>query len=130
LRQLRQLTHKGIQETIRTTLMRYRIVLAEATRVSFDFDGTLETKRGQEIAKNELEAGNDVWIITARDISDSRPVLKIADTLGIPHSKVVFTNGEDKWKYMIRYRIAKHYDNNAEQIKKINKHTNTKGIIF
>ena len=110
--------------------MRYRIVLAEATRVSFDFDGTLETKRGQEIAIKELEAGNDVWVITARDISDSRPVLKLADTLGIPHSKVVFTNGEDKWKYMIRYRIAKHYDNNAEQIKKINKHTDTKGIIF
>ena len=110
--------------------MRYRIVLAEATRVSFDFDGTLSTQRGTDLAKKEMEQGNDVWIITARQEKDSAPVLKVADELGIVHSHVVFTNGEDKWKYMIRYRISKHYDNNREQVKKINEKTNTTAILF
>ena len=53
---------------------------------------------------------------------------KVADELGISHSKVYFTNGEDKWKTIKRLKIGKHYDNNQEQVDKINNNTNSRGI--
>ena len=110
--------------------MRYKIILEPATRVSFDFDDTLSTERGQKLAIEEMNKGNQVWIITARQESDSAEVLKVADNLGIQHQHIVFTNGADKWKFMIRHRISKHYDNNKEQVQKINKNTETKAILF
>ena len=110
--------------------MRYKIVLEPATRVSFDFDDTLSTERGQQLALDEMNKGNQVWIITARQDKDSEEVFAVADKLGIQHQHVIFTNGEDKWKYMIRHRIAKHYDNNKEQVQKINERTDTQAILF
>ena len=110
--------------------MRYNIVLLQATRVSFDFDDTLTTDRGKELAKQEIAKGNEVWIITARQSSDNGPVYKVAEELGIDKAHVVFTNGADKWKAMIQHRITKHYDNNKEQVDKIKKNTDTKAIKF
>ena len=81
--------------------MRYKIILEPATRVSFDFDDTLSTERGQQLALDEMNKGNQVWIITARQETDSAEVLKVADKLGIQHQHIVFTNGADKWKFMI-----------------------------
>jgi len=35
-------------------------------KVSFDFDGTLEQKEVQEYAKQLLEEGIEVWVVTTR----------------------------------------------------------------
>jgi hypothetical protein len=43
---------------------------------------------------------------------------------------VYFTGGEDKWKTIKRLGIERHYDNNQEQIQKINDNTEALGIIF
>lgn len=99
-------------------------------RISYDFDDTLTTAKGQEMALNDIKNGNDVLILTARQSSDSAEVFKIADELGIPHSNIHFTNGKDKWSFVIRLHIDKHIDNNKEQIDKINKFTNAEGILF
>ena len=100
------------------------------SRISFDYDGTLSTLKGQTLAKTFLESGATVFIITARNQSESSSVFAIADVLGIPHSRVIFTNHADKWKFMDKYRIGTHYDNNPEQVRKINDNTQTKGILF
>lgn len=99
-------------------------------RISFDFDDTLSTKKGQELAAQKIAEKNEVWIITARQEKDSAEVLKIADKLGIPHSRVIFTNGKDKWSFVMRHKIDVHYDNNQEQIDKINHNTLAKGVLF
>ena len=99
-------------------------------RISFDFDDTLSTKKGQKLAAQKIAENNEVWIITARQSKDSAEVLKIADELGIPHSRVVFTNGKDKWSFVMRHKIDVHYDNNQEQIDKINANTLAKGVLF
>lgn len=99
-------------------------------KISFDFDDTLTTAKGQEMALNELKNGNEVLILTARQERDSKPVYELADKLGIAHSNVHFTNGQDKWKYIIRYGIDKHIDNNQEQIDKIRKFTTAEGELF
>ena len=101
-----------------------------ASRISFDFDGVLSTPRGRKLAKLIMDGGATVYIITARMRNQSEDVFKVADDLGIKRERIIFTNHRDKWHVMEQYRIGTHYDNNAEQIKKINEKTSTKGIQF
>lgn len=101
-----------------------------ASRISFDYDGVLSTPRGRKLAKLIIEGGATVYIITARMRNQSESVFKAADELGIKRERVIFTNHRDKWHVMAQYRIGTHYDNNQEQITKINEKTNTKGVLF
>lgn len=95
-------------------------------RISFDFDGTLETAKGKELAKRKIAEGNDVYIITARqEATMSKSVYELAKELNIPRLHVYFTNGQDKWKTIKRLNIDTHYDNNQEQITKIKENTDT-----
>lgn len=103
---------------------------AEANKVSFDFDDTLSTKRGQTLAKRLITRGKDVYIITRRQESASAEVYKVADELGINHSKVHFTNGKMKWETVKRLGIDIHYDNNQQELDLIDKNTNAVGIKF
>ena len=103
---------------------------ADSNKVSFDFDDTLETARGQELAKQKLSEGKEVFIITRRQASAFREVFRVADELGIPHSRVYFTNGKMKWETIKRLGIGTHYDNNQQEIDLIGKNTDTKAIKF
>ncbi len=112
----------------------YRAILAQgefATKVvSFDFDDTLSTAKGQEKAKQLLAENYRVLIITARQSKDSKEVYDVADKLGIRRSDIFFTNGGNKWHIIKRLGVAIHYDNNKEQIDLINKMTKTEGKLF
>lgn len=112
----------------------YRAILAQgefATKiVSFDFDDTLSTAKGQEKAKQLLAENYRVLIITARQSVDSKEVYDVADKLGIRRSDIYFTNGGNKWSVVKRLGVAIHYDNNQEQIDLINKMTKTEGKLF
>lgn len=112
----------------------YRAILAQgefATKiVSFDFDDTLSTSKGQEKAKQLLAENYRVLIITARQSKDSKAVFEVADKLGIRRSDIYFTNGANKWSVVKRLGVAIHYDNNQEQIDLINKMTKTEGKLF
>lgn len=99
-------------------------------RVSFDYDETLTTSKGQQMALNEIKKGNEILILTARQERDSAPVYAMAEKLGIKKSNVHFTNGQDKWKFVLRLHIDKHVDNSQEQIDKINKYTTSEGVLL
>jgi hypothetical protein len=103
---------------------------ANSNKVSFDFDDTLETDRGKELAKQKIADGKEVFIITRRQESASAGVYQVADELGIPHSRVYFTNGKMKWETVKRLEIGMHYDNNQDEINLINNNTDSKGIKF
>ena len=112
----------------------YRAILAQGEFagkvVSFDFDDTLSTSKGQEKAKQMLAEGYRVLIITARQSKDSKEVFDVADKLGIRRSDIFFTSGKNKWETVKRLGVAIHYDNNQEQIDLINKMTKTEGKLF
>ena len=99
-------------------------------KVSIDFDDTLNTPKGKELAKRLISEGKNLHIVTRRQDSASAEVYKVADELGIPHSKVHFTNGKMKWETIKRLEIATHYDNNQDEIDLINKNTEARGIKF
>ena len=103
---------------------------ADSNIVSIDFDDTLSTPRGQALAKRLMSEGKQVHIVTRRQSTASLAVYAMADKLGIPHSRVHFTNGKMKWEMIKRLGIGTHYDNNQTEIDLINKNTDTKGIKF
>jgi hypothetical protein len=99
-------------------------------KISFDVDGVLTTPQGMALARRKITEGNRVYIITARNESTmSARVYEIAKELGIPRLRVYFTNGEDKWKTIQRLGIDVHYDNNEEQVNKIDEQTHAKGEL-
>jgi len=103
---------------------------ADSSKVSFDFDDTLSTARGQEIAKRLIREGKIVYIITRRNEYFASEVYRMAEKLGIPKSRVYFTNGQYKWKTIKRLGIGTHYDNNQKEIDLIKINTDTKAIKF
>jgi len=103
---------------------------ADMNKVSFDFDGTIELERYQNIAKKLKDEGQTVYIVTRRQDSQSKSVYEVADKIGIPHSRVYFTNGKMKWETIKRLGIGTHYDNNPDEIRLINENTEAKGKLI
>ena len=87
-------------------------------RISFDFDGTLSTSKGKELAKKMIDEGNQVYIISARHSKDE--LLSVAKDLGIPSENVFATgSNEEKIKKIKELNISKHYDNNIDVINQL-----------
>jgi hypothetical protein len=92
-------------------------------RISFDFDDTLTTAKGQDMARRYLSANDEIFIITARTQSNGGPVYSMAEKLGIKKENVYFTGGKHKWMLVKRLRIDKHIDNNEEELQLIRDNT-------
>jgi hypothetical protein len=92
-----------------------------AQKVSIDYDDTLSTDRGKELAKKLLKEGKDVSIITRRQADQLDEVRKTADELGIPQDKVHATDGKLKWETIKKLGIEKHIDNNSKELEAIAK---------
>jgi hypothetical protein len=92
-----------------------------AQKVSIDYDDTLSTDRGKELAKRLLKEGKDVSIITRRQSDQLDAVRKVADELGIPQDKVHATDGKLKWETIKKLGIEKHIDNNSKELEAIAK---------
>ena len=87
-------------------------------KISFDYDETLSTDRGKQLAKRLISEGNIVYIISARQ--DKEAMLSTANDLGIPESRVYATGSNSaKIEKIKSLGINKHYDNNADVIKEL-----------
>ncbi len=84
-------------------------------KVSFDYDDTLSTERGKTMAKDAIERGDTVYIISARQ--DKEGMLGVAESLGIPETRVYATvSNKAKVEKIKELGIDKHIDNNADVI--------------
>lgn len=97
-------------------------------KIGFDYDGTL-TKKSKQRLVTEFLKNNTVYIVTASNDSDMKPVRDLAKELGIPSDNVYNTNGKDKWPIILELGLDVFYDNNQEQIDKIREHTDTTAIL-
>ena len=90
----------------------------EGEKVSLDYDDTLSTERGKELAKRLIAEGKVVYIISARQ--EVQNMLGVAKELGIPESRV-YATGSNKAKVekVKELGITKHYDNNADVVKEL-----------
>ena len=87
-------------------------------KISIDYDDTLSTDRGKELAKRLITEGKTIYIISARN--DKEGMLSVASELGIPESRV-YATGSNKAKIekIKELGITKHYDNNADVINEL-----------
>ena len=87
-------------------------------KISFDFDGTINTSRGFELAKSYISKGATVYIISAR--SNKESMMRTATLLGIPSSRVFATGSNtNKVEKVLSLGISKHIDNNPDVVSKL-----------
>jgi hypothetical protein len=104
---------KSQEEAVAICMSKYESMASD--KISFDFDDTLSTSEGQSKAKQYIDAGADVYIISARDSKDG--MYDVADSLGIDHSHIYATGSNSaKVEKVIELGITKHIDNNADVI--------------
>lgn len=86
------------------------------TKVSFDYDGTLNRAVGIRRAMELVEKGVIVYIISARNDVDG--MLKIARRVGIPVERVYAVgSNERKIELVKKLQITTHYDNNIDVVR-------------
>jgi hypothetical protein len=103
------------------------------SKISFDFDSCLSTKRVQAMARIFIKAGCDVYVTTSRfedthEIVAKWPWIKeqnkmlyeITDELGIPRENIRFTAMIDKWKVLDGFDI--HFDDDEIELEMIKEH--------
>lgn len=87
-------------------------------KVSIDYDDTLSTDKGKELAKRLISEGMTLYIISARQ--DMEGMLSVASELGIPENRVYATgSNKSKIEKIKELGITKHYDNNADVVKEL-----------
>jgi hypothetical protein len=83
-------------------------------KISFDFDDTLNTKKGFELA-DSLKADNTLYVISARTIKQG--MLERTRKLDIPDSRVYATGSNaDKIQKVKDLEIDQHIDNNKDVV--------------
>lgn len=105
------------------------------TKVSFDFDGTLDREDVQGYAKSLIDLGIEVWICTARfsehEYYSKRwndDLYKVSDKIGIKRSNIKFCSMSDKYLFFEDKDFIFHLDDDMTEIKMINEYTKTKGV--
>lgn len=102
-------------------------------KVSFDYDETLTTEKGMEMAKRAINRGDEVYIISAR--RDKTSMLTRAIELGIRIDRVIATgSNKAKVEKIKELKIDKHIDNNGDVIRMIpgvgEKFAKVKRVLF
>jgi len=98
------------------------------TRVSFDYDGTLALPHVEEFAKELVEQGYEVWVVTSR-VSDEDSVVRpwkspnwnddlwdSCERIGIPKSRVKFTAFADKITFLEGMGFTFHLDDDLYEL--------------
>lgn len=94
-------------------------------KISMDFDLTLNTRKGKELAKQLIKEGNTLYVISAR--SSKSGIREVTNSLGILNSRVFAVGSNtNKIKKIKELEISKHYDDNKDVIDKLGKI----GILF
>jgi hypothetical protein len=97
--------------------------------VTFDFDKTLSKRKVQKYAKKLLDAGIDVWVLTARydDLhthlyeddfgpNPNQDLWDVVDKLGIPRWKVRFMNMIPKTYFLSNTHVIWHLDDDKAEL--------------
>ena len=114
-------------------------------KISFDFDGVLDTEKGQEFFKSLIHANfladpmgapfNLVIVTTRHEDRNNEEILRTAANLGMEVSKlipkIIFTNGQWKWETIEKLGIDLHIDDNLDEVHLINeKCSSAQAVLF
>jgi len=104
-------------------------------KVSFDFDGVLDSEYIQEYAKELISRNVEVWICTARPGPEDAPneeynddLFQVVEDINISEENIIFTNKEDKSTFLNDNGFRWHLDDCWITCKDINRNTDLLGI--
>jgi uncharacterized HAD superfamily protein len=55
----------------------------------------------------------------------NRDIYSVAERLGIPHERIIMTEGSWKWSYIKKHNINMHFDDVPEEVEQITKNVET-----
>lgn len=88
-------------------------------KVSFDWDDTLDTRRGRMLLEQELSRGSIIYIISARNLT-TKEMIDLSLEYGFPGSHIYTTGSNpEKIKKIKELGIKRHYDNNFRVIEEL-----------
>lgn len=102
-------------------------------KVSFDFDSTLDRKDVQLFAKELINDGIEVWIVTSRMSVEyakanldqftinrvdkaNHKLFRVADNLGIKREHIHFTNAQFKINFLANQYFLFHLDDDPDEL--------------
>lgn len=98
-------------------------------KISLDFDGTLSRKDVQKYAKELVNRGFDVHIVTSRHsdeaakeagwqwiLNQNKSLFDVAEDCGIKEENITFTNGRDKIEYLKDKNFKFHLDDDEIEL--------------
>jgi PP-loop superfamily ATP-utilizing enzyme len=101
-------------------------------RISFDFDGTLDSNLVlQNLASTLIYGGAEVFILTARCKElNNKDVYIIADEIGIKHENIIFACQNCKAEVFENMKFDIHFDDNLTDAHKINSLSDNKPAML
>jgi len=103
-------------------------------KISFDFDSTLSRHDVQRFAKELVQQGHEVWIVTSRISNEqskieysnnytldriyksNKKLFRVADNVGIPRSNIQFMNFQLKSEFITDKGFAFHLDDDPDEL--------------
>lgn len=98
-------------------------------KISFDFDSTLSRKDVQSFVKDLIVEGHEVWIVTSRCSTapalakghwwvekQNQGLYDVADEVGIPRERIVFTEHVEKIEYLEGKGFVVHVDDDPDEL--------------
>jgi len=108
-------------------------------KISFDFDETLEFKEVQDYAKELIERGFEVWIVTTRWEDPSKysfhvtheNIWKAIEYTGIKKEHIHFNNMEYKHSFFEKNNdFIFHLDDNPDEKRLMSQNTTVPCVVF
>ena len=93
-----------------------RLKIKSKGRITFDFDLTLELPHIQDFAKEVIDEGFEVWVVTSRNHSLFSEVKEVTDKMGILSSRVIFTSGKMKLQTILDLKPIMHLDDDTDEL--------------
>ena len=97
-------------------------------KVSFDYDGTLALPHVEEFAKELVEQGYEVWVVTSRVSEEdsihhpwggtdrNKDLWESCERIGIPKNQVKFTKFADKIEFLKDKDYLFHLDDDLYEL--------------
>jgi len=104
-------------------------------KISFDFDSTLSRKDVQSFVIDLITKGHEVWIVTSRCSTEAtleifgidnyqyqrvekqnKKLFEVAEKVGIPKDRIVFTEHTDKIEYLKDKGFTVHVDDDPDEL--------------
>ena len=97
-------------------------------KVSFDYDGTLALPHVEEFAKELVDKGYEVWVVTSRVSEDdsilhpwvkpdwNKDLWESCERIGIPENQVKFTSFADKIEFLKDKDYLFHLDDDLYEL--------------